>query len=240
MNRRLLSVLGAVLLTPAVASAQLWTGWTAATPGSAGTMSGMLGTTSVSFAGGFSGYQLENGASLGLSQSGGLGNNYWNPATAPSRVAPYRSAGVNEPDKLGFIQFANATFGYGGTITFGSAVVNPLIAIISAGQPNVPVTYDFGNTSFTLLSDNTGQAAYWGPGTNNVGVGNTATSITGNEFSGTLRLNGTFESFTFRTTQEGWHGMTVGAVSQVPEPNTLALMVVGVLGLGGVVRRRRA
>jgi hypothetical protein len=238
MTRRLLTLLGAALLAPTVASAQLWTGWTAATPGPAGTMTGVLGTTSVSFSGGFSGYQLEDGTSLGL--TGGLGNNYWNPPADPSLALPYRSAGVNEPDRLGFIQFSDAAFPYGGTITFGSAVVNPLIAIVSAGQPDVAVTYDFGNTSFTLLSDNTMQAAYWGAGTNNVGVGNSATSITGNEFSGMLQLNGTFTSFSFTTTAENWHGMTVGAVSQVPEPNALALMLVGVVGLASVVRRRRA
>lgn len=239
MRSRLLSALVIGFAVPSLASAQIWTSWTAANVGG-GTMSGTLGSTSVNFNGVFSGYQLQNGASANLTQSGGLGNNYWTPAPQPNRALPYISAGVTAPDRLGFIQFSTGTQQFGGTINFGQAVVDPLIAFISVGQPSLPVVYNFGNANYTLLSDNTTNAAYWGTGTNDLGVGNSRTgSLTGREFSGTIRLNGTFNSVSFTTTAEGWHGMTVGVTSVVPEPTTYALMAFGMAGLGIAARRRR-
>ncbi len=238
MSRRLVCALVLSISVPSLASAQLWTSWTTADVGG-GTMSGTIGATSVSFGGFFSGYQLADGSSANLTENG-LGNNYWTPATQPLRALPYQSAGVSEPDKLGFIQFASGTAQFGGTINFGTAVVDPLIAFISVGQPSVPVVYNFGAANYTLLSDNTTDAAYWGPGTNDLGVGNSRTGdLRGNEFSGTIRLNGTFNSINFTTTAESWHGITVGVVSVVPEPTTFALMAFGLAGLGVTARRRR-
>ena len=242
MSLSLRSLAAALLLTPALAGAQTWANWTQATQGFGGSMSGTIGSTTINFAGNFNGYQLANGTSFGLSENG-LGNNYWTPASQPTRALPYQSAGVSAPDRLGFIQFGLATFSYGGTITFGQAVVNPLIAFISAGQPGLAVTYDFFGASYTVLSDNTLNQAYWGTGTNNVGVGNTSSSpLVAREFSGTIRLNGTFESIQFSTTNEYWHGITVGASSfaQVPEPASIALLLSGVAGFAIVARRRRA
>lgn len=81
------------------------------------------------------------------------------------------------------------------TINFGTAVVNPLIALISVGQGGLPVTYNFGTSAFTVVSNNNSSCAFYGCGSYTTS-GNT---IAGTEFSGVLRFNGTFTSLTFST-----------------------------------------
>ena len=231
--RRAAAVLSCAL-APALASAQTqWTTWTAATVGASGSAAGTLGTTGVSWSGRLSGFQLANGMSQGLSENG-LGNNYW------IRQAPYTNAaaGLTAPDKLGFVQ---QNTGGSGTLTFATAVVNPLIAFISVGQPALPITYTFTSGGapvlFSVLADNTSEQAYWGRGTNTVS-GNT---IRGNEFSGVIQLQGTFTSVDLAfSPNEGWHGFTVGTgASVVPEPSTYVLLSTGLAALGVVARRRR-
>ena len=191
-------------------------------------MSGTLGATTITYTGGFDGYQLSDGVTRSpMSSSPGCGYAFF------CREAPYTSAGVTGPTNDGFIQYTKV---HRGTVTFGSAVVNPLIAFISVGQPSLSVRYNFLGNSFNVLSDNSTDAAAWGTGSQTV-AGNT---IIGNEFSGTVQLIGTFSSFSYSVEDaEDWHGVTVGVQSVVPEPSTYALMFAGLFSVGIASRRRR-
>src|ERR1700710_2108212 len=195
----------ALAATPSLASAQTWTDWTTGTTGSFG---GLLFGSAISFTGGNIGGQLGNGTDVaGTMTQNGNGSNYFSVNSGNA----YNQGGLNIPG-LGLVQFNGASAV--NTITFAAPIVNPYFAFVSVGQPNVPVTYDFGSNIFTLLSQNTGSnCAYWGCGTNSIGVdGGTGTAITGNEFSGVIQFTGTFNSISFTTDNpENWHGFTVGA-----------------------------
>lgn len=239
--RKFLNVVSAiaaagVIALPAAASAQTWANWKTADVGT-GTMSGTVGATSISYSGGMDGYQLSDGTTRSAGVTSSPNCNY----AFFCLPAAYTSAGVTGPTNNGFVQY---TAIHTATVTFGTAVTNPLIAFISVGQSNLPVRYDFGANGFTLLSSNTGaaNAAAWGSGSNSVS-GNV---ITGNEFSGVVRLNGTFTSFTYSVLDnENWHGVTVGVQgdygpnSVVPEPSTYLLMGAGLLAVAVASRRRR-
>ena len=72
------------------------------------------------------------------------------------------------------------------------------------------------------------------PGEEPLSDGNT--NLIGNEFSGTIRFNGTFNSLTFSTNPaENWHGFTYGIRTTerieptVPEPSTVFLVAMSAL-----------
>jgi hypothetical protein len=116
------------------------------------------------------------------------------------------------------------------TLNFDQAVTGIYMALVSVGQPGVPVTYSFNN-AFSVYSDGPGA---WGAGTYSI----SGNDFTGNEFNGVLFFAGTFSSLTFNINQpEFWHGFNI-AVNDVPEPGSLALLL-GSLGMLGAVSRRR-
>ena len=238
MNKTFRSLLGAAVCvaaaTPVVAQAQTWASWSlpAVCPVnnvivSLGSNTAMLTTDG---GGLFSGVLASNGAGCGgmagfSTTAPNPPYNFWSPS------APYGANGPNTPGLAQFIGPVRTT------ITFSTAVVNPLLAFNSLGnltQPNA-VTLTFSD-AFQLLSDNTTAGGAWGTGTNSI-VGNT---LTGNEFSGLLRFNGTFTSLTFESSgTENWSAFTVGYESEVPEPSTVGLVLTGLFALGVTARRRQ-
>lgn len=221
----LLAVCG-VVTTPDAVEAQIWANWSL--PSSCtGSVTGSFGAGSVSYAGGYSGVQDASGADCGGPISNPSGDDYFSP------TSPYSPLPTNQS----FIQLIGQS---SGTITFGAPVAYPYLALISVGQSGNSITYSF-NKPFSVVSDNTSSAAYWGTGS----YFTTGNSITGTEFSGVLKFEGTFNSLTFSTgVSENWHGFTVGADDfagdVVPEPTTFALMLSGLIGVAGIARLGRS
>jgi hypothetical protein len=199
----------------------VWTDWTAATNGNTGAASGIITPSA--------------GPSIDVAYSGEVffaqtagGTNYWNPGT------PYMSATVsNAPPAADIVSLIGGHPGVN-TVTFSSPVTNPIMAILSLGQPGFLITYDF-DAPFDVLSFGPG---YWGPpGTLTELPGDV---LQGNEGHGAIQFQGTFSSISWTTpVAENWHGFTVGVPeSTIPEPANWTIGLLGSLTL--VLARLRA
>ncbi len=214
-----------------------YTDWTSATvgiPGSAsGTVSDGFNSVGVTYSGEVS----------GPTQLGAPGDTfYW---TQPNPgLPPYTGNAVvgNAPTTTDIIalvgQNANPITQ---TITFSQPVQNPILLILSLGQPRVTVNYNF-DSSFTLLSSGQG---YWGGGAG--GLTQSGNVLTGEEGHGALQFNGMVSSISWTAAQgEYWHGFTVGltAVPAVPEPATMIAGALLLLPFGAstlrILRKNRA
>lgn len=212
-------------LLPWSVSADLieWTDWTATTRenGVFTSAQGSIGGITVSYSG--------NAWSVLTDCSGG---DFWTEGSP----APYTGSALvdNRPpcDAIR-LQWEGSH-----TVTFSEAIVDPLMAILSMGRNDLPVTYDFTGTAgtFSVLSEGQGM---FGDGSYSVG----ANSLTGNELHGIVQFDGALTEITWTSTAEFWHGFTFGMApsgpAPVPEPGSMFLFATGLAAMG-LWRRRRA
>lgn len=209
------------LVTAPVAFGQTYADITSATAGNPGSASGTLGVDSFVYAGDVSGFQL----------SGSGGTNPWIPTST------YTSAAVpNAPTDDAIIE---VSAGGTNTLTFTTPVTGLIFDVFSLGGGRTDTTYDFGSSSFTVLS--CGPNAYFGGGCFAQGVGSTGTTLSGVEANGMIEFSGTLSSLSFTVTDpETFSGFDFGAVTpaSTPEPSSLMLLGSGLLAGAGMLRRR--
>lgn len=141
---------------------------------------------------------------------------------------------TNTPGTNGTLEMA----GGGSTVqtfTFSQAVIDPVIALYSLGQPGLAVHLVFDTSDFSITSSTAN--GHWGGGS----ITQSGNTITGIEGNGLLQFKGSFTSISFATPDYEYHyGGTVGApLAAVPEPETAGMALAGLMVAGTLLRRRR-
>lgn len=216
------------MTTVAFADSVTWTDWTSST---AGGVSGMMGSVSVTYTGQTSGLGLTyaSGRSYYPGEFGGTGT--WAP------VGSYTGTGVDNapPTSDNLVSMEGGDSDLQETISFNSTVVDPYIAIWSLGAGGNTAAFDFNNTVTVIgggISDEYGGGSIYANGNN----------VYGEEGNGVIQVMGTFDpgsSITFTTpVYEDWYGFTVGEAAATPEPGGLVLLGTGLLAASLLFRRK--
>ncbi len=154
-------------------------------------------------------------------QIGNTGANYW---TEYGHDLPYTPVTGSLPPRSDVIAMANPGQ-Y--TISFDQPVLNPVMLVMSLGNPSWTQTYNFDQPA-TVLSSGWG---YWNQLLSNPGyiAQSGPNSVTGSEGCGVIGFNGLVSSITWTApVYEHWQGITRALV---PEPGAFALVILAFLGL---------
>ena len=196
-----------------------WTTWSSGTSGSPGSATGSIAAGSgihVSYAG----------------QTSGVLANYpsWDPTSSftGGTISNGPAASNNSIQMEGGTNLVE-------TLTFSSALVNPVLAIESLGGGSTTAQFDFTSSEpFTIEAG--GPSAEYG-GTSITKSGN---DVLGDEGSGVIQFTGTFSQLQFTTpVYEDFYMLTVGddtsavppSPTPAPEPSTLSLLGLGIAAL---------
>ena len=195
----------------------LWTDWTSARVASPGSAVGTLDGITVTYNGEVISRTVTDGTFTG-----------W----VPDSSFVDGTVVTSSPREVGDIIGISGEYTGINTITFASAVVDPVMAIWSLGSPSLPTSFD----SFTV----TPTFVVGGPNGDYGGEpimvsGNT---VSGQEGNGVVQFAGAISAISWTNTPELWYGFTVGALDSalrpVSEPSSLTLLgaMVGLYLLG--------
>ena len=223
MMKKLMMVGGAALAlafagVSSASAATTWTDWTSGVTGYPGSATGTMGGVNVYY--------------IGENQCLNCYASNWSPGSTwtggPVSNAPPGNSGIQLIGGGGQGAIIN-------TLTFSSAVVNPILAIVSLGQGGIDASFNFfGNPTLQVLGG--GGSDAWG----GVPLTLSGSNVSGVEGNGLVEFVGTFSSISWTNpVAEDYYAFTVGSVGEVPEPATWAMMVVGLGGLGMALRSRR-
>lgn len=219
LNSVLIGFLMAVLsLFATSARAVIWTDWTSVTAGSngGGSATGSVGGVGVSYSGELDSAVINGSSSIWAPDSSFIGGTV---TASPSVVG----------DDLRLNGSSTGT----NTLTFASAVENPVFAIWSLGRPSFAASFIFDLIP-TLQAGGPNSAFGGGP------LAVSGNTVSGNEGNGVVQFTGTFSSISWTNTPESFYAFTVGVngplgpgrpTTSVPEPASLSLLALAFVGL---------
>lgn len=204
----------------AFADTVTWADWNAAAKG---VVTGTIGTVGVTYSGEISFVDPSNVGAF----------NYFQPTTS------YVGGVVGNASTNGGMIAITGAPGITDTFNFSTAVTGIVFSEVSLGQPGVATQYTF-DQGFNIEA--CGPNAVFGGGC----ITQSGDTMLGHESDGTILFTGgpvTELSFTAQN-PEFWNGFTIGLIEgptpppAVPEPDTLALVGTGLLGLITAAKRK--